>query len=125
MVTPTRGSGIPGAPWRGCQFASVTTSGKTFVVDGEHEVFAISFQDADGALTLVTVTITLENTIVYSAVPVALLNADPSNTQAPGSGGKVTWRPHRAIKFNPSFPITIVPSTTLEVCLHAAEALRV
>lgn len=123
MATPIRGSGVPGAQWRGCQNASVTTAGKTFVVDGQHHVLAIAFQDADAAATTVTVSITVENVLVWSAVPLALLQAlaGVGNSQAFGSGGVVLWVPPRPILFNPSLPITIVPSTTLEVALHGVE----
>lgn len=124
-MPPIKGSGVPGAQWRGCQFAQVTTAGKTFVVDGSHHILAIAFQDGDGALTTATVSITVENVLVWSGVPVALLGAlgVHTNQQAFGTGGPVIWVPPRPILFNPSLPITIVPSTTMEVALHGVEVM--
>lgn len=121
--SPTRGSAVPGAPWRACQYASVTNSGRTFTVDGDHDVVAITFYDADSALTSVTVTIVAENTIIYSAVPIVALGVSRATPQAVATGGSVVWMPPRPIRFNPNWPITITPSATTDVVLHGSEAL--
>lgn len=128
MATKIRGSGIPGMPWRAMQYANVGTGGKTFVVDGFHHVIAIAFAESgmDGALTALTVTINVENTIVVSACPIVLLGAlgSQSNPQAPGNGGTVTFIPPAPIRFNASCPIIITPSGAVEVLLFGREVVE-
>jgi len=124
MAGPIRGSGIPGAPWRGCQYRSLTSAGGTFVVDGSHLVYrVVVFETAgDGALATLTVTIQVENTVIYSGVPIPMLQTPIAGGVASGTAGVVVWEPLRPIRFNPSWPITITPSAACDVLFHAVES---
>lgn len=99
----------------GYVFQRITTSGDSFQTDRVHLVHEIRFY-MQGGIANETVRIGAEGMDLFagSQVPIKMLNArvhadEPSNL--------VVFRPERPIRWDPSFPIVIVPSGTVDVIL--------
>lgn len=110
----------------GHQYATLTTAGKTWQADRVFLVRQIKFQaPVNTAITTQTVQIKAENQDVFaSAVPIRMLAAAVSEQNvAPGVDNVITYKPIRPFLWSPGFPLTITPSTTMQVMIEAEEVL--
>lgn len=118
MALPLQGS------LAGHVYASVTTAGKTWQADRTFLVREIRFSAAAGsAITTQTCSITVENQQLFGAsVPVRMLDAAAGDHNVlPGVDNVIVFKPARPFLWSPGFPMTFVPSGTLQILIIAEE----
>lgn len=110
---------VPVAGGRGgLKYGVVDTTGTIFTTDRDYAVTEIRFW-ANGSLIAATARIEAEGQSWFdgNSVPIAALCTRGSDPQAATVGFLYIFRPEVPIRFNSTFSIKIVPSTTVTVLL--------